>query len=364
MFKLLKRPPYRPIFKSSSTAIVSEKGGGKSAYMACYAQKEHNNVERKLYSIEHLEKLKNGGYKSLELPQTLVYSDTLIKIFDEELGYMITSNDLNCYELQVPNDIESHLVLPFGSVLLLDEIYKCWGNRESSSLPERVVNWWWITRHLGVDMLLFFQEKNGIDKKIRENLTYYRYIKNFQIKYYNYKADSDGYRQIKWVKFTFWDYDNYENFIEEIPPITKNEILKILWRLYNPTMWFPFNLIHRLDKSRFRDECFKELERLYVVKETNEKFKFNPFELYDSFFFESVQYTKTELSEEDYEDYARQLKYVGQDNNTFDKKQRYDYEKTINDIYEFGKRITFRKPETYTKDSRARSIKEKREKKK
>ncbi|MBQ7308259.1 MAG: hypothetical protein IJW82_07030 [Clostridia bacterium] len=364
MFNIFKKPPYRPIFRSASTAIVSQKGGGKSAYMACYAQKEHNNLERKSFASEHIEKFKAGGYESLELPQTLVYSDTLIQIWDNELNYMVSSNDLNCYELQVPNDIESHLLFPFGSVLLLDEIYKAWGNRESSSLPERVVNWWWITRHLGIDLILFFQEKNGIDKKIRENLTYYRYIKDFQVKYYKHKADKDGYRQIKSVKFTFWDYDKYEYFVEEVPPISKTDILKILWRLYNPTMWFPFNIFHRMEKSKFRDECFKELERLYIVKETTEKFKFNPFELYDSFFFESVQYIKKELSIEEYKEYAKNLKYAGQDNNLFNDKQKYSYQKTIKDIYDFGNRVSFRKPETYTKDSRARNIKEKREKQK
>lgn len=360
-----KKPPFRPIPHTMSMALVDDKGKGKSTYLACLANKYHNSEEPRYFAEEHTKKFNEGGFKNLKVPETLVYSDVPMKIFDEKLKYFISSNIISPYNMQIANDIDEFNILPFGSLCLFDETEKTWRNRDSASFPERVEAWWWVTRQLNTSMICVFHDPDGIEKKLRENFDLFRYINNMEIKFYSNKSDSDGYRQIKSVKFRFWQYDKYEYFLQKIEPLTKTDILKILWRLYNPTMWFPFNLFHRIEKSRYRDECFKSLERLYIVQEVTEEFKFNPFERFDSYFFELSQYTKSGLSKEEYKKYAENLKYTCQDNNSFmSDKVRYGYNRTVDDIFEYSQDIVFEKPETFTKDKTARETKAKRENKK
>lgn len=57
--------------------------------------------------------------------------------------------------------------LPFGSLVLIDEIVLEADNRDYKSIPSQVKSWFVLHRHYGIDVIWASQYHNGVDKKIR-----------------------------------------------------------------------------------------------------------------------------------------------------------------------------------------------------
>lgn len=166
-------------YKHKLISITAETGAGKSGLMTYLAHLADRDKERMRLARIRVKTLKKGGLSGLTLPFTLILSD-----FDIKLKRIPRhSISLDPFKMQVANEIDKHdLYCPY-SVLFIDEPYKYWGNRESSKFPERVESWFFTHRHKRLSVFLSFQDKEGIDKKIRTNLHAYWHIEKQQIKY-------------------------------------------------------------------------------------------------------------------------------------------------------------------------------------
>lgn len=342
----LKLPPKRKIYKHDLVCVTAKTGSGKSVLQSHLANVYHSDLKRRLFAEQEIDKLNKGGFKHLKLPDTLVYSDTPINLNNT------TSNLLNPYELQTPNEVEDNALFAPYSVLFVDEPYKYWGNRESGKFPERVESWFFTHRHMKVSMYMFYQDKNGVDKKIRENLHKYWSIEYMNIKYHLTKPDAEGYRQIKRVEWTIYEYYDYESYLQGVVPLSFWDKLSLYWTMYNPLMLFPLNIFDYAQKKRLKQDCQTKLDNNRCVKLVKITHEGNPFELYDSFFFAPVQYQNRRLKEDcTYEDWASNLEYKIN-------KHRF-YTPNIEDYKQFGNDIIYDRPETFTKITRAKSIKSK-----
>lgn len=351
VFKFLRKifPPKRKIFKHELVCVTAKTGSGKSVLQSHLANVYHADMKRRKMAEQEIINLNKGGFNKLRLPETLVYSDTGILLRGEK---DLVSNVLNPYELQTPNEVEDNALLPPYSVLFVDEPYKYWGNRESGKFPERVESWFFTHRHMKISMYMFYQDKNGVDKKIRENLHKYWSIEDMKIKYHLTKSDVEGYRQIKRVEWTIYEYYDYESYLQGVIPLSFWDKLSLYWTMYNPLMLFPLNIFDYAQKKRLKQDCQTKLDNNRCVKLVKIIHDGNPFELYDSYFFAPVQYQNRRLKEDiTYEDWASNLMYKIN-------KHRF-YTPNIKDYKQFGLDIIYDRPETFTKITRAKSIKNK-----
>ena len=348
---LFKRAPIKYVHRATTKCVVAPTGTGKSTLQACLANDWNNNQLIRAYAEQKVRELNEGGFKGLRLPSTLSYSDTTIKLIGGG-----TTNHIDGYKFQTPNEIEESVFLPPGADVHFDEPYKYWGNRESSSFPERTESEFRIHRHNDINLTLYYQEKNGVDKKIRECLHEYWVVQYMQVNYCFRKADEEGYRKIKSVDWVYYKYTDYDNFIKGVVPITRLERIKMLWRMYyNPSMWFPFIYFNYAAKMQLRKEYEELLQSTECVEYCTYTFHGDPFKLFNSKFFAPVQY-RYMGDPKDYRQWAQSLK--------FDSTPNLKIRPNIADYYKFNKLYTVERPETYTKMSTARRIKKRQDKEK
>lgn len=353
MFKF--RPPIEQIFRGRCVCYVAPKGTGKSTLQAVLANEYHNNNFYRLYCATEINRLNDIGFKKLSVPRTLVYSDTGILLRDNQNKF-IYSNYVNPYELQVPNEVEKSFLAPPGALISIDEPYKYWSNRESASFPERVEAWFWLTRHFDININMFYQTKDAVDIKIRENLDEYNIVKDMQIKYYFWRKNNSGYRQIKKVTWILWKYHYYEDFISDKIPPTKETIKKYKKMLRSYFLWLPpfcwFRKNREL-KFNLQVELDKLLELQNVCEVVEIKFKGNPFELFNSKNFAPVQFRyisdKAGQTDKDYQVWAENLQFSEKESPALKPI-------TLEEFKAFNQQINVIRPETFTRINKAREL--------
>ena len=362
IFKYLKRPPIKVVYTAKTKCFVAPKGTGKSTLQAVLANEYDQDPFFKTECAKTVSKLNSLGFKSLRVPKTLVYSDTSIKLVRKGEQPFFT-NDLDPFKIQFPNNIDEYVINPPYALYLIDEPYKIWGNRESATLPERVEAEFWLTRHFDLSMYLFYQDKNGVDKKLRENLNEYNFIKNMDIKYYFWRRDKDGYRKVKRVTWEIWRYFRYEDFmLGYMPPDPSviryaRRVTRSVFNWLPPFCWFKREQrLERLEKARML------LERAEFSEIDFKVFKGDPFKLFNSKNFAYAQYKHCledgqVESLDDYITWAENLTYPELENPDFEPK-------TLENVQVLTERMRVVKPETYTKNATARKIKEARAKEK
>ena len=352
MKKLHILPPKKKVHRGKTRCYVAPTGTGKSTYMACLANRIDKNEEYKRMAERLVSELVEGGFKCLKVPYTLVASDTTIM-----LGNNKTTIRCNPYLFQIPNDID--IVQRFCPMthFLIDEPYKYWSNRSSMQFPERVESYFRTLRHPFYDISMFYQEKKGVEEKIRDCFNEYNIIKDMKIKYHLFKKDKEGYRAIKRVEWTIYQYYTYDDFVKEQKPLSKWEQFKLKFSIYNPLMWFPFNIIDYSDKHRYKLQVLEVLEQCSHSKLIKDIWKGDPFSLFDShYFFNSFYRSDGELPPREYRKWARSLKYYCTPNRV--------YSHDIWSVYQFAKENVLERPETFTRALTAKNIIKKREKEK
>lgn len=354
LLNLIKRPPIKEVHRAEMACYVAPKGTGKSTLQAVLANEYDMDIDKYILSGAEICRLNSIGFESLEMPNTLVFSDTSIVLArpDEEpfMSYI-----LDPYAIQVPNNIDKYTIAPPYSLYLVDEPYKVWGNRESASFPERVEAWFWITRHIDVTMYMFFQDKNGVDKKIRDNFNVYYEVKEMNIKYYFWRCDREGYRKVKKVTWELWKYTKYEDFLEGYEPIHPEDIRHANRVVKDICNWLPpFCFFNRQERFERRQKAYEILEKARNSEIVFKKFKGDPFKLFDTKNFSACQYKhclddgKTETVEE-YSEWAKNLKYDLKENPPL-------HPSTLAEYKEYTDNIRLVKPESYTKNARARKV--------
>ena len=352
MIKLHILPPKKKVYRGKTRCYVAPTGTGKSTFMSCLANRIDSNSNIRKMAGNLVNELVQGGFKSLKVPYTLVASDTTIKLANNR-----TTIRVNPYLLQIPNEIDIvQRFCPFTH-FLIDEPYKYWNNRSSSQFPERVEAWFRTPRHGFYDLSMFYQEKKGVDEKIRDCFNEYNVIKEMKIKYYLFKKDKQGYRAIKRVNWIIYQYYTYDDFIREQKPLSRWEIFKLKLSIYNPLMWFPLNILDYSDKHRYKLQVLELLEQCKKSKLVKENFRGDPFELFDSHYFFSSFYKPdclNTLSPKEYRKWARALVFHNTPNRL--------YTRDIWSIWQFSKENVLERPETFTRALTAKNIIKKRKK--
>lgn len=347
---LMILPPKKKIFRAKSRCYVAPTGTGKSTYMSVLANRVDRNKELRKIASDLVSQLVEGGYKSLRVPYTLSVSDTTIKLLNGK-----TTIRVNPYLLQIPNAID--LVQRFCPCthIFVDEPYKYWNNRSSAQFPERVESWFRTNRHAMIDISMFYQEKSGVELKIRDCFNEFNIIKDMKIKYYLFRKDKEGFRAIKRVDWVIWQYYDYDTFIREPQPLSKWEIFKLKFSIYNPLMWFPFNIIDYSDKHRYKLQVLEILQNAKKSKLVIDSFRGDPFNLFDShYFFPSFYRPDNVLSPKEYRRWARSLRYACSPNRV--------YSRDIWSYYMFARENVLERPETFTRMQTAKNVIKRQEK--
>lgn len=107
---LFKRAPVKYVHRATTKCVVAPTGTGKSTLQACLCNDYNNNQLIRAYAEEKVRELNEGGFISLKLPSTLSYSDTTIKLIGGG-----TTNHIDGYKFQTPNEIEESVFLPPGA---------------------------------------------------------------------------------------------------------------------------------------------------------------------------------------------------------------------------------------------------------
>ena len=344
-------------YKHKLISITAETGTGKSGLMTYLAHLADNDKERTRLASIRVKALNKGGLSGLTLPFTLILSD-----FDITLKRISRhSISLDPFRMQVANEIEQHdLYCPY-SVLFVDEPYKYWGNRESSKFPERVESWFFTHRHKRLSVFLSFQDKEGIDKKIRTNLHEYWHIEKQQIKYSLFKHENNAeiaktVRSIRQVKWVVWQYKHkdYSLYLKDYEPLRWWQKFHYYWKIYNPLMLFPFIFIDYAQKVKLKAEIKQELkDRKRVVRKVF-KCNYDIFKYYNSFEFEPMDYQNLYNKGIPITEHLKTVDYL--------KTEHSAISPDLKGFAKFGTTYRWNRPETFTKESTARKAKRRLEK--
>ena len=367
--KIFKLPPiYKPI-KYGLRFVVGDIGSGKSSFMAVNCNLQHNDPRFKKDCEKELEILHNVGFKNLKMPETLIFSDTTVKLLNnfnnKEINYKLDdnlkentlyTNSFDPYKFFIANDVVMQDIFPPNSCFHLDEGQQIYNNRASASFPEIVEGIYYRIRHLKFNMYIYFQQKEGVDLKLRDAVCEIYYLKEpIKINYYLKKSDSKGNRQIKSVKWKFLVYTKFQSFLDDVEPLDWLCRIYLKYELFKKKLLLPFCFFSRLEKINEIREIKEMLRINKTVKYKKIKYKGNPFDLYDSFQFGYANYLNYNCKNlQEYINWAKEVQ--------FDIRSGYMYSYLMSDIYKFGEEHKFVKPNWFTKLATARKIVEKEKK--